>query len=232
MVMEKEVSFLSVLLVLAAIVLAGYLSHGSVQGAQVYGSRQLEQPLSAPSSGGTPLDNAIQFLKDFGFFSVVLPFLLIFAIMFGILEKTKIFGVEKIKGDEVPKRNLNSIVAFVVALLFVAAGNLVKVIQVALPQVILVLVIIIFFLMVMGSLMKTEEMNIWEKAGKWNKFFMVAIMIAVLAIFLNAFGVLGPILGYTFSNATGTFITSLIFFAVVIIAIVFMTRGGGSGKKP
>ena len=42
----------------------------------------------------TALGSAIDFLKDFGFFDVILPFLLVFSILFGILEKTKVFGVE------------------------------------------------------------------------------------------------------------------------------------------
>ena len=42
----------------------------------------------------TPLNNAIEFLREFGFFNVVLPFLLVFTVVFGILEKTRLFGTE------------------------------------------------------------------------------------------------------------------------------------------
>jgi len=42
----------------------------------------------------SPLVNAIEFLKEFCFFDVVLPFLLVFSITFAVLEKTRILGVE------------------------------------------------------------------------------------------------------------------------------------------
>ena len=64
------------------------------------------------------LNNAIQFFRDFGLFDVVLPFLLVFTIMFAILEKTKILGTEDKEGH-VSKKNLNSMVSFVVAMLVV-----------------------------------------------------------------------------------------------------------------
>ena len=56
---------------------------------------------------GSPLRNAIEFLNDFGFYDVVLPFLLVFTIVFGVLEKTKLFGVT----DKKPKQNINAMIA-------------------------------------------------------------------------------------------------------------------------
>ena len=56
----------------------------------------------------TVLGGAVDFLQDFGFFDVVLPFLLVFTLVFGILEKTKIFGTEKVGDKEYPKKNINT----------------------------------------------------------------------------------------------------------------------------
>ena len=39
----------------------------------------------------TPLGRAVEFFRDFGLFDIVLPFLLVFAIVFAVLEKTRIF---------------------------------------------------------------------------------------------------------------------------------------------
>ena len=52
----------------------------------------------------SPLESAINFFKEFGLFSVVLPFLLVFTIVFAILEKTKVLGTEGKKDEEHPKR--------------------------------------------------------------------------------------------------------------------------------
>ena len=64
---------------------------------------------------------AIVFLEKLGVYDVVLPFLLVFTIIFAILEKTRILGVEKVGGQDLTKKNLNSIVAFVVAFLVIAS---------------------------------------------------------------------------------------------------------------
>ena len=88
----------------------------------------------------SPLQNSIEFFREFGLFDVVLPFLLVFTIIFAILEKTRILGTVKIKGDEVPNKNLNSMVSFVVALLTVATANVVRTINESLPNVVLLTV--------------------------------------------------------------------------------------------
>ena len=49
--------------------------------------------------------------------SFVLPFLLVFTIVFAILEKTKIFGATK---DGESKKNINAVVALVLGLLMIA----------------------------------------------------------------------------------------------------------------
>ena len=79
----------------------------------------------------SPLGKAVEFLRDFGLFDVILPFLLVFTITFAVLEKTKILGTIKIHGTDeyMPNKNLNSMVSFVVALLVVATANIVRAIN-------------------------------------------------------------------------------------------------------
>ena len=50
----------------------------------------------------------IDFLAKIGVYDIILPFLLVFTIMFAILEKTKVLGVENVGGNETTKKNLNS----------------------------------------------------------------------------------------------------------------------------
>jgi len=73
--------------------------------------------------------SVIEFFGDIGIYDVILPFLLIFTIVFAILEKTRIFGTEKIEGEEVTKKNINAMVAFVVGFLVVASTRLVSIIN-------------------------------------------------------------------------------------------------------
>ena len=48
---------------------------------------------------------ALEFFEDIGIYDVILPFLLIFTIVFAILEKTKVFGTEEIEGTKNTKKN-------------------------------------------------------------------------------------------------------------------------------
>ena len=62
----------------------------------------------------TPFREVIDFFDTIGVFDVVLPFLLVFTIVFALLERTKVFGVETIDGKHYTKKNLNSVAAFVI----------------------------------------------------------------------------------------------------------------------
>ena len=103
----------------------------------------------------TALNPAIEFLRDFGLFDIILPFLLIFALIFAILEKTRVLGEEGGK----PKKNLNAIVAFVIGLLSIATANIVGIINEALPNIVLLLVVAISFLLLIGSFWSSGEFD-------------------------------------------------------------------------
>ena len=86
--------------------------------------------------------NALDFFQEIGIYDVVLPFLLVFTIMFAILEKTKIFGFED-KEQKYTRKNLNSMVAFVTAFLVVASAKLVAIINETISNVVLLLLLAI-----------------------------------------------------------------------------------------
>ena len=102
----------------------------------------------------------IQFFEKLGVYDVILPFILIFTIVFAILEKSRVFGTEKIKGDEYTRKNLNSMTAFVMAFLVVASTRLVAVINQALAHMVLLLLLSVCFLILIGSI------NIGISSGK------------------------------------------------------------------
>lgn len=135
----------------------------------------------------TVLGNVIDFFHRLGVYDVLLPFLLVFTVMFAILEKTKLFGVEGDKG-QYTKKNLNAMVSFVTAFLVVASSQLVAVITQVSAQIIVLLLLIVFFLMLVGTFYKKEDI---EKKGvslkgTWKIGFMVFIAICLILIFLNA----------------------------------------------
>lgn len=224
---KKKDNTWHILVIAFVILFLGFLSQGTIHSYQII-----------DVGGQTLFGNVIDFLRKLGFFSVLLPFLLVFAIVFGILEKSKLFGTEKTGDKEYPKRNLNSIVAFCVAFFVIAASNITGVIQATMPQIALVLIFIIAFLLLFGSLMghATLEkgkgiLDLWAIAPGINKFFITAIFIAMMFILLGAFGALDSVLGFIFANISGTFITLIIFFLLVVLAIWFVTKGSKKEEK-
>ena len=177
------------------------------------------------------LYNSIQFLQNFGFFDVILPFLLVFTVVFGILEKTRIFGTEKVGGKDVPRKNINSMIAFTIAFFVIAATQVVNVMQVALPYIMLVLVFIIAFLILFGATMSgKEEMNLWENSPKLRGVFVFGIFVAMIAIILGAFGMLQDLINLIYGGMRGTVVSSVVLLAVVLGSIWFVMHGSGKGE--
>ncbi|MEK6904428.1 MAG: hypothetical protein AABW87_02425 [Nanoarchaeota archaeon] len=179
------------------------------------------------------LGSAIEFLRGFGFFDVVLPFLLVFTIVFGILEKTKILGVEG--KDKLPKKNLNAMVAFSIAFFVVAASNIVEAIQVSLPAITMVLIIIIALMLLLGSFAGEsgeKGFDLWEKSG-WKWFLGAFVLVAVILIFVNAFGFSDVLLGYLADGFNSSFITTVVLLLLIAWAIYWVVGGKREegGKK-
>jgi hypothetical protein len=86
-------------------------------------------------------------LQNSGLYEIALPFLLIFTIVFAILEKTKIFGTTK---DGESKSNINVVVAIILGLLIVNQFEIVDRLNLFLPKVSLFIVVAIMFLILLG----------------------------------------------------------------------------------
>ncbi len=127
----------------------------------------------------------IDFFNEIGIFDVVLPFLLVFTIVFAILEKTKVLGYEEIDKVHYTKKNLNSMVAFVIAFLVVASTKLVAIINQTMSQVVLLMLLAVCFLMLVGVFLGDKEFKLdWK--DPWMIFFTFFMFIGILLIFLQA----------------------------------------------
>lgn len=175
----------------------------------------------------TVLGSAIEFLQEFGFFDVILPFLLVFTIVFGILEKTKIFGVEKVGDKEYPKKGINSMIAFVIAFFVIAAREVVASIQVSLPQVVLVLIVLVSFMLLAGSFMSDKQFSF--ENSKWAIFLTLVIFISVLLIFINSFGWLSPVTSFFAGNTA--LLAPIAFLVILVGAVLYVVGGKPKGGK-
>jgi hypothetical protein len=166
-------------------------------------------------------------LQNWIFTRFALPFLLIFFIVFGILEKTKLFGPDK--------KQLNAFIAFVIGLILVGAtsptltiSNLILFLTVA--------IVVLFVALLLWGFVAGEKGLEFEKAPKALKWFIgIVIVVAVIIALLWALGtevtVFETVSDFLFkSDWSKSFWTNLSFVAVIIIALVLVLRKTKEGK--
>ena len=118
----------------------------------------------------------IVFMQDSGFYDYLLPFLLVFAIVFAVLEKTKIFGEDK--------TNINGVVAFVIGFLLIAQPTIVEAINSFLPRVSLLLIVILMVLISVALIAGKESTGF---KGGLMALSGIAIVIYIIYLAISSF---------------------------------------------
>ncbi len=130
-------------------------------------------------------ENTIQTLETIGLTDIILPFLLIFTIVFAVLQKIKIFGEGK--------KNFNVVISLVLSLSVIvphvmgrypAGTDVVDIINKALPNVALLIIVVIMVFIAIG---------LWGVEPKWapsgiQGLIVVIMFAAVFYIFGHAAG--------------------------------------------
>lgn len=176
----------------------------------------------------------IEFFDRIGIYDVVLPFLLVFSIVFAILEKSKVFGTEKLAdGNTYTKKNINSMVAFVIAFLVVASSEVVRVINESLANMVVLLLLAVCFLILIGVFYKAEDdEGFWLKDGAWRTLWIIIMFVGIILIFLNSLGWLEIAWEYLYNQWDSTIVGSGILVAIVIGIMFAITKSPkSSGDK-
>ena len=182
----------------------------------------------------TALGNVLEFFKELGVYDVVLPFILVFTIMFAILERSQIFGIEgTVKERPITKKNLNAMVSFVIAFMVVASSKLVETITKVSSEIIVLLLLIVFFLMLIGTFRTYDEIKKGELLPTdkaWRTTFMFVIAISIIFIFLDAIvaedgrtwlEIFWDWLSQFYTNAA---VAAIVLIIVIIIFMVWITK--------
>ncbi len=173
----------------------------------------------------------IEFFVRLGIYDVVLPFLLVFTVVFAIMEKTKVFGMEKsASGKEYTRKNLNSMVAFVTAFLVVASSRLVAIINETMANMVLLLMMSVCFLILIGSFMKETPEGVFLKGG-WATFFTFIMFIGLSLIFLNALGWLEPTWNWLANHYDSTVVASLLLVASMVGFVYWIVKEPSEKKS-
>lgn len=173
------------------------------------------------------------FLEKIGVFDVVLPFLLVFTIIFAILEKTKVFGTETSDGKTYTKKNLNALASFAIALFAVGSAQVVDALTQISANVVVLLFASVFFLMLVGSFEKEQEKGAFLEKGM-AKVFVGLMFIGLFSIFLNAMKTsdgkswLDAIFGWLGQFSSNVSVATVVLVGIVVGAI-FLIVGSSSG---
>ena len=163
------------------------------------------------------LEGFVRTLESWGLTDVMLPFLLIFVIVYAILQKTKILGEAR--------KNLNVIIAVVMGLLvviphvtgrFTADSDPVLIINDALPQLSIVLVAVIFLLILIG-VFGQEYVFLGVTMPGW---ITLASLIIIVLIFGGSAGWWDSGFGTTLENFFGTEGVAIFIMLVVFGLII------------
>ncbi len=160
------------------------------------------------------------FLQNPIFTQYIFPFLLVFFIIFAILEKTKLFGENK--------KQINALIAFVIGLIFVGAifpklvvGNLVLFLTVT-------LVAVFVILLLWGFIFGDEKGFHLDTKLKWVLGILVGI--AFVGALIWATGITGTLINFFNQNTGQAVWTNAAFVIVIAIALALILLQ--KDKKP
>jgi len=176
------------------------------------------------------IGSLVELARSYGVFEYYLPFVIVFAIFFGLLTKSKIFG------DDKGAKNINAIVSLAAAL-FIMAYTPVGITlttffatfftQATVAIVTMIVLVMIVYLLAGGGL-KDQQIQ------KMGTYIVVAAILVTLAIFISSGGMNifpgGGAGGFNFGLSAQDML--LIFLIVITVVILWwMTRsekqGGG-----
>ncbi|MFH1105595.1 MAG: hypothetical protein V1731_00065 [Candidatus Aenigmatarchaeota archaeon] len=172
-------------------------------------------------------------LKSLGFYDFVLPWLLAFAMVFGILDKAGIFGSDKGKNKGV-EAIISLVFAFYVTFFTPYPGFLSNFFSSLFGGSILVLSGILVTLLIIGLFGFTPS-DMFGKDALSKKLMLILAAIVALVLLLNAAGWVTGFSGFGTVNAS-EWLTAIIFFGLIAIVLhtVISDKGSdtGSGTRP
>lgn len=175
-------------------------------------------------------EGVLVFFQDIGMYTVVLPFLLVFTLVYALLDKTRVLGVESIGDETYPKKNVNAMVAFVIGFFVVASSQLVAIISEIMANVVLLLILITFFMLLVGA-MDREKKEGFQLEGWTRKAFYGIMFVGILLIFLNAFGWLQLMWDYLVYNWDSQFVGIILTFIVILAMMAFVIHDPDKKNK-
>ncbi len=179
--------------------------------------------------------DTLRYLQYLGVWDVVLPFALIFAILYSVIKKTGVFTNE----------NVNVVVALSISLLavipHVSGGyppglDIVLIINAFFPQIALVLISIVMVLMMTGLMADEKDSKFKGRLAKYAAFISIALVAFFMYNSINPLSTgTGTGLGYYFNFLNDpqlqAFVISALVFGLVVWGVTTGFSFGGGGDE-
>ncbi|MAG79026.1 hypothetical protein CMI40_01475 [Candidatus Pacearchaeota archaeon] len=150
-------------------------------------------------------------LQHWIFTKFALPLLLIWFIVFALLEKTKILGENK---------QLHSIISLIIGLIFVGFAYPKLVVENLILFLTVALVVVFVALLLLGFIAGEAKIE-----GNMKKVLMGVVIISVIAAVLWATGVDGGVIDLLFKQSwSNTLWTNVAFVVVIAVALALVLR--------
>ncbi|MDO8508872.1 MAG: hypothetical protein Q7S27_04275 [Nanoarchaeota archaeon] len=157
------------------------------------------------------------------FVQTILPFLLVFTLIFAVLEKTKILGEGK--------RQIDAIVALVIGLIFVSFGGATDIVVRMIPILGIAVVVILIFMILFGFAYQEGDFKMPDGL-KITLGILAGLLVIGMVLILT--GGIDYILGFIYSGSYPGLIMNIILIAVIvgaIVSVVWTGKGESSGGK-
>ncbi|MDP1696099.1 MAG: hypothetical protein Q8L29_04250 [archaeon] len=148
----------------------------------------------------------------------VLPFLLVFVLVYAVLQKSKILGDDK--------KQINAIVSLVIGLIVISFNKYVSIIVNLIPVLAVGLVIILVFLLLWGIVFVNEDFAVagWVK-WTFGGLAFAAVLISAL-IFTEAWSYFKD-----YFSGDNTLFINIVFLVIVGVAVAVVVGFGGKNEN-
>lgn len=183
----------------------------------------------------------LELWKAYGVFEFYLPFVLMFAIFYGLLAKSKIFGDES---KERRVRNINVVISIVAALFVMVSPvgvSLTTFFGTFFTQTMVVLTTMLSFLLIMYMVIPHGSVgDMMKEPMKYAKFLVPFAALAALALFFASgapaiFGIniggVGGGGGIGLSGLSSQDIVTIVLILVFLLIVVYLTREDKGKEK-
>ncbi len=156
------------------------------------------------------------------FVETILPFILIFTIVFAVLQKTKILGDGK--------KQIDAIVSLVFGLLVISFAQATNIIINLIPFLAVSLVIILVLMILLGSF--SEPGKFFEKFPKAIRVILmvgVTVAVAIAVVYITGFWQI--LLDWLFISGDNNILANVIFIVIIVGAVIAVLVGKGKSSK-